>query len=73
MTVAFSMLNGTFMSKLGCYMPWYVFGGALVFTGSALMYTVRLDTADSQIYGFMVFIGIVIGSYIQAGLPSRPC
>lgn len=37
MVAAFALINGGVMSKNGYYMPWYVFGGALVMIGSALM------------------------------------
>lgn len=35
--VIFSLLNGVLMPKWGYYMPWFVFGGAIVLTGATLM------------------------------------
>ena len=37
MVVVFSLANGSLMAKLGYYMPWYLFGGASVLAGAALM------------------------------------
>lgn len=37
MIVFFALVNGGLMPKLGYYMPWYLFGSALVLIGSALM------------------------------------
>ena len=61
------IVNGALMSKYGYYMPWYLGGGCLALIGSALMYTVDLDTSTSKIYGYTVIIGIGGGMYAQAG------
>ena len=61
------ILNGALMSKYGYYMPWYLAGGILGLIGSALMYTVKLDTSTSKIYGYTVLLGIGGGMYAQAG------
>lgn len=37
MVVVFGFLNGALMPKFGYYMPWYVFGDAMILIGSALM------------------------------------
>lgn len=37
MLVLFALLNGGLMAKFGYYMPWYLFGGALILTGASLM------------------------------------
>ena len=39
MVVVSALTNGSLMAKLGYYMPWYLFGGALVLVGSTLMCT----------------------------------
>lgn len=62
-----TMLNGALMSKFGYYMPWYLVGGCIALIGSALMYTVELDTSVSKIYGYTVLLGIGGGMYAQAG------
>ena len=61
------ILNGALMSKYGYYMPWYLVGGCLGLIGSALMYTVNLDTSTSKIYGYTVLLGLGGGMYAQAG------
>ena len=61
------MLNGALMSKYGYYMPWYLAGGCLALIGSALMYTVNVDTFNSKIYGYTVLLGLGAGMYAQAG------
>lgn len=61
------VLNGALMSKYGYYMPWYLAGSCLALIGSALMYTVKLDTSTSKIYGYTVLLGIGGGMYAQAG------
>ena len=35
--VGFALLNGSLMSKLGYYMPWYLFGSVLMVIGASLM------------------------------------
>ncbi|KAF6218596.1 hypothetical protein HO133_005947 [Letharia lupina] len=67
MVVIFVIINGSLMAKLGYYMPWYLFGGALVLIGSALMYTVTATTLTSAVYGYTVLIGAGAGSFLQAG------
>ncbi|KAH8807460.1 major facilitator superfamily domain-containing protein [Xylogone sp. PMI_703] len=60
------IINGALMSKYGYYMPWYLAGGCLALIGSALMYTVKLDTSDAHIYGYTVLLGLGGGMYAQA-------
>ncbi|KAL8675917.1 MAG: hypothetical protein Q9186_007505 [Xanthomendoza sp. 1 TL-2023] len=67
MLVLFALLNGSLMAKAGHYMPWYLFGGALVIVGSSLMYTVDPKTSTSAIYGYTTLIGIGVGSFLQTG------
>ncbi|ORY58377.1 putative efflux pump antibiotic resistance protein [Pseudomassariella vexata] len=67
MIVAFAVLNGALMPKLGYYMPWYLFGNATILAGSALMYTITAETPTSQIYGYTALIGVGIGSFLTAG------
>ena len=60
------ILNGALMSKYGYYMPWYLSGGCIALIGSALMYTVGVDTTTSKIYGYQILLGIGGGMYAQA-------
>ncbi|KAI4273386.1 MAG: hypothetical protein L6R38_006345 [Xanthoria sp. 2 TBL-2021] len=66
MLVLFALLNGGLMAKFGYYMPWYLFGGALILVGSSLMYTLDSNTSVSAVYGYSVLIGIGTGSFLQA-------
>jgi hypothetical protein len=65
--VVFNLVNGVGMSALGYYMPWYVFGGALVLVGGALLKVVNLSTSVGHIYGALVVGGIGTGVFSQAG------
>ena len=64
--IFFVILNGALMSKYGYYMPWYLVGGCIALIGSALMYTVDLNTSTSKIYGYQILLGIGGGMYAQA-------
>ncbi|KFY81031.1 hypothetical protein V499_00190 [Pseudogymnoascus sp. VKM F-103] len=64
--VVFAIANGALLSKYGYYLPWYVIGGMLVTTGSALMFTVTESSSTSQIYGYSCLIGAGAGAYVQA-------
>lgn len=66
MIVAFSVLNGFFMSRLGYYMPWFLAGGALSVVGGALMFTVRESTSTPTIYGYSVILGIGGGCFLMS-------
>jgi MFS family permease len=64
--VVFVFINGGLMAKLGYTMPWFLGGGLLVVTGSALMYTVDQATPTSRVYGFTVILGVGVGMFLQA-------
>ncbi|KAI4155006.1 MAG: hypothetical protein L6R39_001309 [Caloplaca ligustica] len=72
MIVFFSLLSGALMPKFGYYMPWYTVGSILALIGSALLYTIKVDTSNSTIYGYTVLVGIGIGSYVTAGFSIVP-
>ncbi|KAL9014344.1 MAG: hypothetical protein Q9173_001014 [Seirophora scorigena] len=72
MIVLFSFLNGALMLKFGYYMPWYVAGSILALIGSALMYTVEMDTSNSAVYGYTVLVGIGAGLFLTAGFSVVP-
>ncbi|OCK84502.1 MFS general substrate transporter [Lepidopterella palustris CBS 459.81] len=65
--IVFIIINGTLMSKLGYYMPWYLVGGCIVVIGSALMYTIDQDDSESRVYGYTVMMGAGTGMFAQAG------
>jgi hypothetical protein len=60
------ILNGAVLSAYGLYMPWYLAGGLLTMTGSALMFTVDVDTSTAKIYGYQILIGFGVGLFAQA-------
>ncbi|PQE14166.1 Major facilitator superfamily domain general substrate transporter protein [Rutstroemia sp. NJR-2017a BVV2] len=64
--VVFVFINGSLMAKLRYYMPWYLVGGLLVVTGSALMYTITQDSSTSRVYGYTILIGAGVGMFLQA-------
>lgn len=66
--VAFIIINGSLMGRLGYYTPWFTTGGLLAVTGAALMYTVRAETSLARIYGFTVILGSGVGMWLQASL-----
>ena len=49
---------GLFMAKTGYYIYWYIASGIFLLIGSALMYTVRLDTPVTHIYGFTILLAL---------------
>nr|QHD56304.1 major facilitator superfamily permease [Curvularia sp. IFB-Z10] len=59
-----AILNGYFISKWGYYMPWFLVGSLLAVVGGALMYTVRVDTSVSAIYGYSILLGIGGGCFM---------
>lgn len=65
--VVFNIVNGVGMSMTGYYMPWYIFGGALVVVSGALLETTTLTSNVARIYGALVVGGIGTGSISQAG------
>lgn len=67
--VATVVFNGIAMGKTGYYMPWYLVGGVVATVGSALMYTVKLETSPAQIYGFSIILAFGTGLFSQASFP----
>ncbi|QSZ37759.1 hypothetical protein DSL72_008858 [Monilinia vaccinii-corymbosi] len=63
------VLNGLLMGKTGYYMPWYLAGGILVTIGSALMYTIDLDSSTGKVYGYSVILALGTGFFSQASFP----
>ncbi|KAF5855889.1 hypothetical protein ETB97_008281 [Aspergillus alliaceus] len=63
----FGMLsNGYLMSKFGWYKPWYVCGAAISLVGAVLMSRLKLESSNSEIYGYQVLIGLGAGSFAHA-------
>ncbi|KAM3564449.1 hypothetical protein ARSEF4850_001859 [Beauveria asiatica] len=58
--------NGALLARWGMYMPWYLVGGILVSIGGGLLYTVKLTTSVSNVYGYTVIVGFGVGMFAQA-------
>jgi hypothetical protein len=80
--IFFSVLNGVMMARLGYHMPWYVFGTAMILTGSALLGKVTrqvsecrltlqgvvdVSTSVAYVYGTTLLIGSGCGAFFTAG------
>lgn len=59
------MLAGGLLPVIGRYNIFYIVGGALVLTGSALMFTINATTSVSRVYGYEVLIAAGTGLVFQ--------
>lgn len=59
------VVNGFAITANGRYMPWFLAGGALSLIGSALLYTVSIETSDARLYGYSILIGTGVGCFLQ--------
>ncbi|RPA75298.1 MFS general substrate transporter [Ascobolus immersus RN42] len=66
--VAFTVMEGFYLSKIGYYTPTYIVGTALVLGGSIGMTQIDMNTSVAQIYGFEVLLGVGVGIFGQAGI-----
>lgn len=66
MVATVTVVQGFAMSKLGYYTPFFLGGSLLSVVGSALMYTVTIDTSTSAIYGYSAILGIGAGAFMLA-------
>lgn len=69
--VATILLCGAIMRRTGYHMIWYLISGIFLTIGGATMYTVRMDTALSNIYGYTILLGLGMTT-IQAGYAVGP-
>lgn len=65
--IFFIMFAGGSLPIVGRYAPYYSVGGALILIGSALMYTIRIDTSTAKIYGYEVLLAAGAGLTFQNG------
>lgn len=65
--IFFIMFSGATLPMVGRYAPYYTVGGALILTGSALMFTIKTDTSASHIYGYEALIAAGSGLTFQSG------
>ena len=63
--VAAIVVNGVIVTINGRYMPWFFIGGVLGLIGSALLYTVNVETSNAKLYGYSILIGAGAGSFLQ--------
>lgn len=65
------MACGAAVTATGKWIPWFYYGGALVVTGGALMYTVNENTSVAKVYGYSILLGSGAGAYVQ--MPFNAC
>ncbi|KAK5167531.1 uncharacterized protein LTR77_007230 [Saxophila tyrrhenica] len=65
--IFFVMLAGATLPLVGRYSLYYILGGALIISGSALMFTVRDDTSIGKVYGYEILIAAGAGMTFQNG------
>ena len=65
------LVCGATMGRTGYHMVWYLASGIFLTAGGALMYTVRLDTAPANIYGYAILLGLGMTT-TQAGYAVGP-
>jgi len=58
--------NGAIIASTGYYSPWFLFGGICTLIGEALLYTIKVSTSTSNVYGYTVLAGIGAGAFVQA-------
>jgi len=63
--IFFVMLAGGSLPVVGRYNLYYIFGGVLVVTGGALMFTINANTSTSRVYGYEVLIAAGSGAIFQ--------
>ena len=63
--VAAIVINGVIVTVNGRYMPWFFMGGVLGLIGSALLYTVNVETSNAKLYGYSILIGTGAGCFLQ--------
>lgn len=69
--VATTLICGATMGRTGYHMVWYLVSGVFLTAGGAAMYTVHVDTAPANIYGYAILLGIGMTT-TQAGYAVGP-
>ncbi|KAH8812368.1 major facilitator superfamily domain-containing protein [Xylogone sp. PMI_703] len=74
--VVSTLINSFTMPIFPYYLAWYLFSGALITAGGAMLYTISSATSSSFIYGATALVGIGTGlcntAYTVAAAKSRP-
>ncbi|KAH0282776.1 MFS general substrate transporter [Aureobasidium namibiae CBS 147.97] len=67
MTITFMIIvNGSYLSKGGYYMPWFLVGSLLVLVAGVLFSLIDDTTSAAKIYGYPVLLGIGSGCGMQS-------
>lgn len=61
----FALVSGAAVSKLGYYLPWAVFSGAVTAVGNGLLSTLSPTTKTATWIGFLIIVGAGRGSGMQ--------
>lgn len=69
--VATILSCGAAMGRTGHHMVWYLVSGIFLTAGGATMYTIRMDTAPANIYGYAILLGLGMTTS-QAGYAVGP-
>ncbi|KAL5418675.1 hypothetical protein PMIN04_007235 [Paraphaeosphaeria minitans] len=64
----FAIVSGAGVSKLGFYMPWAVFSGAVVAIGNGLLSTLTQHTSTAKWIGYLIILGAGRGAGMQMAL-----
>ncbi|KAJ4352555.1 uncharacterized protein N0V89_007904 [Didymosphaeria variabile] len=64
----FAIMSGAAVSKLGFYMPWAVFSGAVVAIGNGLLSTLTQHTSTARWIGYLILVGAGRGAGMQMSL-----
>lgn len=64
--VATILFCGGTMGRTGYHMVWYLVSAIFLTAGGAAMYTIRMDTAPANIYGYAILLGLGMAT-TQAG------
>ena len=69
--VATILVCGAAMGRTGYHMVWYLISGMFLTAGGATMYTIRMNTAPANIYGYAILLGLGMTT-TQAGYAVGP-
>ncbi|KAJ4296885.1 hypothetical protein N0V90_006933 [Kalmusia sp. IMI 367209] len=64
----FAIVSGAAVSKMGYYLPWAVFSGAVVAIGNGLMSTLSPTTSTAKWIGYLIIVGAGRGAGMQMAL-----
>jgi len=71
--LVFALISGAGVSKMGYYLPWAVFSGAVTAIGNGLLSTLDATTKTATWIGFLVLLGAGRGAGMQMVSPPTRC